>query len=44
MAYSELGSEYIAFVRLIMRQNGLAAFDRARLEEAAPLAPATPLI
>ena len=37
LAYSELGGEYVAFVRLIMRQNGLAAFEQAELEEASPI-------
>jgi Bax protein len=44
LAYSELGGEYVAFVRLIMRQNDLAALDRARLEEATPVPAAAPLI
>ncbi len=31
LRYSELGHEYVRFVRLIMRENGLSDFDRARL-------------
>lgn len=31
-AYSELGGEYIAYVRRLMRANGLQALDDARLE------------
>ena len=31
LRYSELGLEYIRFVRQVMRENELADFDRARL-------------
>jgi len=31
LRYSEMGGEYVRFVRLIMRENSLADFDRARL-------------
>ena len=31
LAYSELGHEYVRFVRQIMRENNLVDFDRARL-------------
>jgi Bax protein len=31
LRYSELGQEYVRFVRLVMRENELADFDRARL-------------
>jgi len=31
LRYSELGHEYVGFVRLIMRENGLADFDKAKL-------------
>ena len=31
LRYSELGREYIRFVRLVMRENELGDFDRARL-------------
>ena len=31
LRYSELGQEYVSFVRLIMRENDLGDFDKARL-------------
>ena len=31
LRYSELGQEYVRFVRQIMRENVLADFDKARL-------------
>lgn len=31
LRYSELGQEYVRFVRLIMRENSLGDFDKARL-------------
>ena len=31
LRYSELGQEYVRFVRQIMRENDLSDFDRARL-------------
>ena len=31
LRYSELGTEYVRFVRQIMRENGLADFDKAKL-------------
>ena len=31
LRYSELGQEYVRFVRQVMRENELADFDRARL-------------
>ena len=31
LRYSELGGEYVRFVRQIMRENNLADFDRAKL-------------
>lgn len=34
LAYSELGSEYLETVRLVMRANDLPALDAARLDEA----------
>ena len=33
LKYSELGHEYVRFVRQIMRENGLTDFDRARLSD-----------
>ncbi len=38
-AYSQLGPEYIGRLRAVMRDNGLAGFDRARLAE--PQGPGT---
>ncbi len=40
-AYSELGDEYIAYIRRVIRTNELQGFDDARLEPGAPAAPAT---
>jgi len=31
LRYSELGQEYVRFVRLIMRENSLVDFDKAKL-------------
>ena len=31
LRYSELGQEYVRFVRQIMRENELSDFDKARL-------------
>ena len=31
LRYSELGQEYVRFVRQIMRENDLSDFDKARL-------------
>ncbi len=33
LKYSELGHEYVRFVRQIMRENGLSDFDKARLSD-----------
>lgn len=40
-AYSELGGEYIAYIRRVIRSNELQALDDARLAPDAPAAPAT---
>ena len=40
-AYSELGDEYIAYIRRVIRYNELQALDDARLEPGEPAAPAT---